>query len=94
MGNFSSRNENSTLTFVKVEQPELQPSKFEPYAVLPVNAGLVLEIHTEPAALVIRKNGAAVEVEPGELMKLAGMLTVAAGGLPELMESNGILWEK
>jgi hypothetical protein len=73
-------------------QPEPQP---EPYATIPVgDTGLSLEIHTEPAALVIRKNGAALEVEPNELMALAGALTIAGGGLPELLATKGILWER
>jgi hypothetical protein len=67
----------------------------EPYGTIPIGAtALVLEIHTEPAALVICKNGAALEVEPAELMALAGALTVAGGGLPELMKTRGILWER
>jgi hypothetical protein len=66
----------------------------EPYAIIPVGDALSLEIHTEPAALVICKNGAALEVEPAELMALAGALTIAGGGLPELMKTRGILWER
>jgi hypothetical protein len=73
------------------QRPEPQP---EPYATIPVGTALVLEIQTEPPALVIRKNGDALVLEPNELMALAGALTIAGGGLPELLATKGILWER
>lgn len=93
VGKLTRKVDSSTLeipTFVNRELTIVN----EPYAVIPVGDTLVLEIRTEPPALVIRKDGAALEVEPGELMALAGALTVAGGGLPELMKARGILWER
>jgi hypothetical protein len=64
------------------------------YGTIPVgDKSVFLDILTDPAGLAIRTtNGESVTIPAGCVFHLAGILTMAAGDLPALLKSKGILW--